>query len=323
MTPTTARGRIAVNNSLLEGVSLKAEMPTYILNTLGLSASEVEVTIDSVGLLQAMAPVFRIVLATDQSVFGSARSIGWPVEHFLPAEHRSGTADSERQNGYVKQRFKIAEAHYRDATLLRAGEASQFVESIANMIGRADLAEIANSFAPKQPEVAPNGAYWPAVEQSLAARGAATFDGAEGSARLSCTDPIQEAVFVSAHKSGAIQAVRGSGIPDWACVIRVEFDSDSSLAFEAHLYAALARSFGGRLTVVRPWRNRSLLSGPTLRWVDLGLHEIGAELHVQPEFAEAYEILAGSARFDWDQARRYAAIRRISRGFSNRERIGH
>ena len=100
--------------------------------------------------------------------------------------------------------------------------------------------------------------------------------------------------------------------------IEVECHPDSSLAFESHVYASLSRVLGDKLAIVHPWHRLSLLSDDAFHWVDLGIKGTASGLRVLGEFLEMYEILTSSARLDWNQARRNAAARRLSRTASRR-----
>lgn len=322
MSSASSNGQIAVNNKLLEGVSPKAEMPTYILNTLGLSTAEVEESIESVGLLQAMAPVFRVVLATDQPVFGAARPFGWPVEHFLAHEHWERTAGPERRGKYTIERLQIAKSHYQNATVLNAARQSSFAGSIAALIGCSDLMEVAHSLSGQGSSARPGTAHWSTIERELRTTGTTLVEGAEGRAEISCIGPIQDSIFIDGRPSSNGTNARRRETPSWVCSIVIEFDTESSLAFESHLYATIAHELGGNLAIAQPWRREGLLSEQSLHWIDLGVHGADLDLRIRPEFLETYKVLAGSDRLDWNHARKYAAIRRLSRTFSSRKAVG-
>lgn len=319
MSSRNSSGRVAVMNGPLDGIDLDVEMPTYILNILGLTAGELEAEIERVGYLQTLAPMFRVVLLTDRPVFSLARKYEWPVEHIVPQEHQSRLSHPDRTKRYVDQRIRIAESHYRNARVLTARSSSSLAEMITNLLGLPELGNIvdalsatveATSHVYNDPKLA-----FAALRSTLQVE----VVGAEGSALITRQGTMTSFVLVDAQ--AANRAHVGPDAPGWVSRIIVDVDEASSVAFEGYLYSAIAQLVGKSLTVVVPWRAAAVLGSDVLHWVDLCLDVDIEHLVVRPEYLDAYRVLAGSAEFGWFAARDYALIRRVSRTASKRRSV--
>lgn len=306
-------GRITVANRQLDGISSDVSMPTYILNTLDLAADELESEIERVGYLQALAPIFRVVLLTDRPAFGLVRKFQWPVEHIVPQAHQLRLSHPDRTRRYIGQRIRIAESHYSRARTLTAG-ASSLAGSIADLLDLPELMKIVDKLS--IPVKRKLNAYSDPRLAFAALRSTphVEFSTAEGTALITCEGPLQSSVLVDAQAKGHSHGDRTT--PDWVSRIVVEFDTESSVPFEGYLYSTIARHIGSDLTVVVPHRTKAVQGADVLQWVDLSLCADRNRMVVLPEFLPAYQVLSGSSEFEWRAARDYALIRRVSRAAS-------
>ncbi len=296
-------------------------MPTILLHIHGLPPLRVEAEAAGVGILQSVSPTFRIVLFTEFPVFQSVRRFSWPVEHVPPPEHQARIAGVTAHARYVEQRIELAQRHYRNVTVVHVDGASSAVDQIAEVIGRPELAALAHTLAVTDLSKDPGDSRWDVVLEGLRTAEAGRFTSAEGGAHISCAGPLRGAVLITGTLVGDSVGDNWEK-PSWLSSIVVEFDADSSFAFESHVYASLSRLLGGDLAVVHPWRRSAVLSEDALHWVDLALEASTPGFRVLEEFLEMYELLTGSAMLDWNQARRYGAVRRLSRTASRRRVAG-
>lgn len=311
MSPTEPVGRIAVGNAMIDGVNRADHVPTFLVNLLGLSADEVRAQCEEVAILQAIAPVFRVAVLMDQPLFDTVRGLGWPVEHVPAREHVERTLGLDRFHRYVRTRIAIAESHFQDVTVVSPLGPESLTDAIARAIGQPGLVDPARLVHRAGADRAHLGSTrdWDFVRRDLVTLGVATMVGVEGSVTLTTRPGVL-------HR--AIMVVGGPreypAPPPWVSVVEVEFAPSSSLAFESHLYASVAREVGRDLTVVVPWRAEALLDTNASRWVDLGLKSGDhGTANVMAEFSEQYADLAGSESFEWGAARTYGIVRRLAR----------
>lgn len=314
MSAASPKARIAVGNMLVDGVARRDAMPTFVLNALGLSVARCTAEIEEVAYLQAVAPVFRVVLLTDLPLFSMVRPLGWPVEHFVSEEHRERTMSEPRAERYVEQRIQLAREHYLDTRVVTPLELATFASEIAVAIGHPQLASVTRAFATSRNLDDAVGSGGATLEESLRSTGAALLATAEGSVRITSDQDERNAVLIVGSSGSAAAA----SAPDWVRTVHASFAPNSSLAFESYVYALLARRLGTRLTVAEAWRPEAMLSEQTLHDVDLAVQSRGGGFVVASAYLEGYMALTGSNALVWEQARTYAAVRRISKHFSGR-----
>lgn len=311
-----SRRRIAVNNTLLDGLESVTDLPTFLLNMTGMTLQRIEREIDAVGYLQAVCPVFRVVVMSDRPIFSLVRKYKWPVEHAMAPEYRSKTLTDERHSAYLRERFRIAVDNFIDCTVIDWTPESSLADMIASHVGCDGPSRTILDVAESVDLLQVGSSDWPSVMELLSSSREAVFEGAEGRVRLSVSGCLTASVFVSGRST--VDACHdGPRTPPVGVMnVAAVFDPASSLEFEASVYARLARALGRDLAVVSPWRDSALLRDDTVFWVDLGVRSAGAKFKVLPAYARTYSVLMPSGDLDWDCATTYAAVRRVSRGFS-------
>lgn len=321
-------GRIAVANAAVDGVRSRSAMPTFLVNTAGLASGTIESELDAVATLQTIAPVFRIVVITDRPLFNRVRAYEWPVEHLMPIEHQGRLLPEKRSQEYLNVRLDIACAHYERAEVVEADAGGSFAEVIANRLDLTStwsaVASLSSAWSSSDDSFTSTG-QWAVAERSLRQKGNATYEGSGGRVVLTADGGVTDSLFVTGFASEEGNETAYSGVPDSVTVVRALFDSAVTEEFESHVYSALARSMGRGLSVVQPWRMASVLLDDSLFWIDLSVGRRGGRLQVLPEYSESYSVLEPELTLDWNSARQYAAVRRISRLQSKRKGafLGH
>lgn len=312
VTASSTTGQIVAFNTLLSGISQDENLPTVLLRLHGMPPAETEAAVAAVGMLQTVAPSFRVVLFTDFPIFAAVKSFGWPVEHVMPVEHHARIAGTPQHRIYVERRIAIAERHYRDVVVVHADGAVSATENIAALIGRPDLAAVARRLTTTASVHSEIVSRWDAVEEGLRDNGTANFASAEGRARISVVGAPHGSALITGGSPVGFHSVDRHA-PDWLCWVQVDFDVQSTLALEAFVYASLSRSLGRTLAVVLPWRQAAVLSSDVLYWADLAVEDSVSGLQVIRQYSETYEVMTDSPLLDWHEARRYASARRLSR----------
>lgn len=311
-------GRIAVGNLQLDGVQSAEPLPTFLLTVIGLGPEQIEHELLSVAYLQAMAPVFRVVVATDRPLLQQTRMLGWPIEHFVAPEHRSGVVSADAHASYLGQRLAIAAAHYQNLVVLDRAASVPFARLISLRLQLGGLDEVARALAAADspPPQSPQCHTWEEAATALQASGHCTFSGLEGRVELSTDGPPTAALFLAATGSDAPAAPAPLETPSWVSTVRLAFEASATRRFESAVYSSLAQVLQPDLVVVQPWRADATHAEDVLYWADLVVERHGQHLTVDPVYREAYQVLVGTEVLRWDGARLYARARRVSRTLS-------
>lgn len=300
--------KIEVGNRFLDGVIDGTEVPTFVVDLEDQTREEARFEIEALGRLQAIAPVFRLILLADTDIFDLARPFGWPVEHFPSPEYAHQLSSSRRTRAYRELRIEITARHFANVTLIHPSAGATAAAEIARKIGRPDLTLLA-------PLREHDMARRIKTNASVAAGGAltgSTLTSSHGHAEVSVLRTGAGPLFISARDLWAEQP---TGVPPDATVVRVDYSIESSLEFEAYVYSRIIESSRPDLAVVVPWRVAATLLPSTRYWIDLAVTPEGSDLAVIPAYRENYADLASTSLLIWDQAETYARIRRIARAF--------
>lgn len=309
-----SRARIAVHNTNVEGVRYRSPLPTFVLDTVGLSLERVAWELSAVGTLQTISPVFRVVVSTDQPIFAHVRGYGWPVEHIMSPEHQESLHSGIGVRAYVRQRNDIVAAHYENSRVVRVDGRSTLASKIAAEMGVLEIYETVVSLIGDPPLGAlPVSALSATTIAALQTNGRLIVEGMDGRVEISSSSDYGRAVCVIGGLLGENDATRVSRCPSWISVIRASFDSQSTHEFESYVYSSLARLIGRDLAIVAPWRVGALRSKAALFWIDLGVELDSDGFRVVSEYAHAYSVLEPSGVLNWESARKYGAVRKISR----------
>ncbi len=306
--------RIQIGNTIVDGAGAAQALPTFMLNLLGLNIRAIESELADVAVLQSIAPTFRVVVLTDQPIFGLIRSFGWPVEHLPAPEHGGRALGPSRLARYVHARISIAESHFEQLRVVSAVESASVAVSIARSLQEPDVTAALDRLRPDRDGGVDLGTSWTRVAHSLETTGEATWEGTEGSVNLVCSGGLQPALLIV----GTADAGPDLPLPAGVGTITVSFTPGASLALESHVYAELARNLRPHLTVVLPRDADSLLSDDVFQWVDLGVNLVDGMLVVRPEYRANYTDLSGTDQLIWSAARAYGIVRRASRALSSR-----
>lgn len=331
--PRTAQERtvrpIVVHNTLLDGIPGAEECPCFVLDTIGLAPDMLRAECDAVAALQSIAPVFTAVVFSDLPVFDLVRRHGWPLEHFPSLAHRERTVSPAAVSRYLEARRTLLGSTYQRATLLTSGPERFLAAAIAEAVGVEPLLETAYGLAgstaaeeqyaavaePRTGAAQQRTGDWARIVAQLAARGRAVLasDGGEVLLELPRTGDGHLFVHGSDTAAGRAGARRTIDTPDTATICALTFDPGSSLEFESAVYAAVARRYGARYSVVLPWRSQAMLLEDSMRAVDLAIELLGEQPMVLPEYAQRYAVFAGSREYTWEDGLLYGAARRVAR----------
>lgn len=306
-------GCIAVGNPLIDAVEGGQELPTFLVNVIGIPPRSGEPQLRGVAMLQAMAPIFRVVVLTDRPLFTAVRGFGWPVEHIPPPEHGERVLGVAGYRAYVGRRIALASSHFKNVTVVGCLPTQSLAERVAAAVGLRELGSTAQQLLECDAGPAATTMWKPALDD-LNRDGAATFAGTEGEVALTARTTLGTCLLVLAQGHG--DAAADLQTPPWVCQVEARFAAESSLAFESFVYSVLAREVGQDLSVVVPWRTGALQNQDALHWVDLGVRTEGHTARVRPEYVGQYRVLAGSDELKWAEARQFAMVRRVVTAFS-------
>lgn len=320
MANRSRNGSISVHNVLLDNVGDAGRLPTFLLDLHRLPKIEAEAAIEGVATLQTLSPTFRVVVMADISLFRATTALGWPFEHVMPFEHACRLMDPKQFQRYLASRFEIAFAHYSDLTLVQGRAYDSILTELASLLGRSDLLSVVRDLSSVLvSDVNSCTTHLSMLSLSeLFSAGFVQVNGAEGSASIEVDDCLGLSFFVCPGGPGSedLSRVRIEySIPDDVAIIRVSFDANSSIRFEAFIYAELARNIRNNLFVVMPDRIEAVLQYDVLNWVDLSVVSSCDSILVIDDYAEGYRLLSGGDVLDWSYASRYAVVRRVARNF--------
>lgn len=312
-----SRSRIAVYNTNIEGVRYRSPLPTFVLDTVGLTPERAAWELSAVGLLQTMSSVFRVVLITDQPSFAEVRSYGWPVEHIMSPEHQANFHSAARSKEYFQQREAIALANYENAAVIRPDKLSTLAFQVAAKIDDFETYQTVAKLVggPPSSALTVTELSTPTIE-ILQSNGRLIMEGIDGRVEIVAPFDCGRAIFVVGGSLGENHEARAASVPSWINVIHASFDAQSTLEFESYVYSNLARLIGRDLTIVFPWRVSAVRSRVALFWIDLGVDQHSDVFRVLPEYAHTYSVLEPSGGLNWESAKKYGAVRKISRARS-------
>lgn len=310
------RRRIAVNNVLLDGLESSDTLPTFLLNTVGMTRERIEWEVETVGYLQAICPVFRVVVMTDLPLFSIVRKYGWPVEHLMASEYHAKVLTGGDYISYTHERVRIAAENFDECTVVDWEADCSLAATIAHRVGYEGPSGVAIDLTGDTDTLQVGSSSWRSEMKRLLNGDVAVFESAEGRVEISVSGRQLGSLFVLGRSTADGHVDGLPSLPGGVVGVFADFDPSASVEFESFVYAALSRDLGRDLAVVLPWRNQALLRDDTVFWVDLGVWSEGGDLRVVPEYAGAYSVLMPSGDLDWRSAARYAAIRRVSRGLS-------
>ncbi|MGO1226981.1 MAG: hypothetical protein ACTMH5_09125 [Brachybacterium sp.] len=316
----TSRRPIVVHNTLLDGVSGEGECPCFIVYTVGLAPAALRAECDAVAALQAIAPVFKVVVFSDLPVFDLTRRHGWPLEHFPSLAYRERTASAASVSRYIEERLSLLSASYHKATVISHSEENPLAVTIADAVGVPHLLETAYSLAGDAGVPEPLTGNWESAFEQLTNRGGATLASDGGEALLELPRSGNGRLFVRGADTavGAASTYRTLDIPDTATICTISFSPRSTLEFESAAYVAVARRYGSKHSVVLPWRSDAVLYEDSMRTIDLAIELVGEQPMVLQEYAQRYDVVAGSREYAWEDGLVYGAARRIARSIAFR-----
>ena len=288
--------------------------------TVGLTPAALRAECDAVAALQAIAPVFKVVVFSDLPVFDLTRRHGWPLEHFPSLAYRERTASAASVSRYFEERLSLLSASYHKAIVITHSSDNSLTAKIADGVGVPHLLETAYSLA--DDAVAPelHTGNWEDAFALLTDRGRATLASDGGEALLELPQRGNGHLFVRGADTSAKVAstFRPLNIPDTATICTISFNPGSTLEFESAAYAAVARRYGSKHSVVLPWRSDAVLYEDSMRTIDLAVELLDVQPMVLPEYAQRYEVVAGSREYAWENGLVYGAARRFARSIASR-----
>lgn len=302
-----------VSNALISESAESLALPTFVADLTELSSPWLDAEIRCLARLQTLAPAFRLVLITDQDIFGDARHFGWPIEHVAPRFSDAHPDTPDAYEDYIRARISIIGRHYANAIFVRPSRAADIADVIAKRLKFLEVPKAVRRLT-TVPD-ATSARDWADVERLLSGGQEACLETRDGSVWLTPRGTAQDSILVTGRRS----SVAGSpvvGAAGEAFCVDARFDVQARVTFESDVYVRLAQCFGTRLSVVAPWRSEALEARYALRFVDLGLQPDHDSWSVCEPYRELYEMQAGSPRFSWREARTYAAVRRVARAFS-------
>lgn len=311
---------IVVRNTLLDGMSGEGECPCFIVNTVGLTPAALRAECDAVAALQAIAPVFKVVVFSDLPVFDLTRRHGWPLEHFPSLAYRERTASAASVARYFEERLSLLSASYHKATVIPHSSENRLAASIADAVGVPHLLETAYSVAGDALAPEPHAGNWESAFVQLTDRGRATLASDGGEALLELPRSGNGHLFVWGADTAGVAAntYRPLDMPDTATICTISFSPRSTLEFESAAYVAVARRYGSKHSVVLPWRSDAVLYEDSMRTIDLAIELHGKQPLVLPEYSQRYDIVAGSREYAWEDGLVYGAARRFARSIAFR-----
>lgn len=312
----TKHPQILVKNVLVDDTA--THFPTFVMNGLGQAPDSLLHNLVYVELLQSVAPLFRVVVLTDQPILKDLRRLGWLVEHFPAPEHRSETFLRTSFSNYFDERIKVTLQHIKGARLLAPANDGTFHRQVADLLGvPAQTVEAIETHlgAPSRAELQTD---FSGLAKELGCRGTHTIRSTEGQARVNVQSNGPQAILIiaSVGHEPKFPAVKSLSRVE-ATEVAVTFSADSTVRFEASVYARLARLNPFPVSVLLPWRQATVKQPDVRKWIDLAIHFRDDNAHVTYGYHEAYTLLQGSTLFDWATAIDYGSIRNASRAFSD------